>query len=332
MPIPSVTERIALLGGAALLSGCWGPFLDSLDAEQLKGHEDAATSLRYYATETRMATVGWDGVFLWDLESKEVLHRFEGNAFAEPDPSQDFIATKGDDAVDIYTLTDPPELARSLSYADLNGFSASDGMWSADGEWFAASEGGGLRVWRSDGVVLWTDFSASRGGREAMAFSPDGLLLANGSNTLQIFDRQTGQEVASFGSDEEIEALAWRPDGEQIATIDLDGDILVWNVSGLDHPGEIRSVRGRGRLLQYSADGAELGWEHASGHVGVIDSSTGDTLRDFIRSDGQNQAYGATFNTALTVAAISYCAASVDREGLGSDCVAQRVAFVELQP
>lgn len=80
-----------------------------------------------------------------------------------------------------------------------------------------------------------------------LAFSPDGATLASSSNTnagnedkVILWDVATCKEVVTFtrtGS----RSVAFAPDGRSIATGDMRGDVMVWDVARFLTPG-----RGRG--------------------------------------------------------------------------------------
>jgi WD40 repeat protein/serine/threonine protein kinase len=68
----------------------------------------------------------------------------------------------------------------------------------------------------------------------AVAWSPDGRLIASGSDDtfVQIFDAQTGQrQVIYSGHTEEVAAVGWSPNGKSIASGGEDKTVQVWNAA-----------------------------------------------------------------------------------------------------
>jgi WD40 repeat protein/serine/threonine protein kinase len=67
-----------------------------------------------------------------------------------------------------------------------------------------------------------------------LAFSPDGSLLASGSddNTIKIWDVETGRELLTLkGHDKTVTCLAFFPELDRIASVSLDGRLILWELS-----------------------------------------------------------------------------------------------------
>jgi WD40 repeat protein len=151
-----------------------------------------------------------------------------------------------------------------------------------------APDGEGLVVARA-GDVLWRNLATGQyrvlkklGKRiSALAFSPDGKLLAVGADggAVMLWDVAAGQELATLQGKETVSGLAFSPDGKLLAAGDGRGRVPSY---GVVHIWDVASRRLRASLpghdnqvgdVAFSADGKTLAsggddvrlWEVASG-------------------------------------------------------------------
>src|SRR5262249_50828533 len=84
-------------------------------------------------------------------------------------------------------------------------------------------------------------FTVRTGGVTRVAFSPDGRWLATASwddrrgrslgDTLVLWDAANGRKLQSLkGQIEEVESVAFSPDGSRLAAGDHDGTVKVWQL------------------------------------------------------------------------------------------------------
>ena len=65
-----------------------------------------------------------------------------------------------------------------------------------------------------------------------MAFSPDGRTLASSSDSVRLWDLDTGQVVGNLhGHTDLVQSIAFSPDGQTLATGSADKTVRLWNLA-----------------------------------------------------------------------------------------------------
>jgi WD40 repeat protein len=208
----------------------------------MTGHTDMITGLKFSPLGDRLFSASHDGwVRIWDKNGKPV------DAF-QPGGSDDLPA----EVVGIGVSVDGSRLATIASEGPMKlwnlvekkviaefagsisgGYDGSDVTLSADGQFVAAGLGGGglISLWNlNSGALLW------RGGLFAVAFSPDGRLLAysdqgsDGDNQV-VLRTADGKDVVRtlVGHPGMIWRVVFSPDGNLLASAD-DLETRIWRV------------------------------------------------------------------------------------------------------
>jgi WD40 repeat protein len=131
--------------------------------------------------------------------------------------------------------------------------------YSPDGKYLATAEGGMearnaasghlVTVWDVSSRQIVKTLQSHTNDVRAVAFSPDGTLLASGSydETVKFWDTATWQELVTLRS-HKINTLAFSGDGERLVSGGADKTIKIWDVATrqelctLTVPGEVTSV------------------------------------------------------------------------------------------
>jgi WD40 repeat protein len=217
---------------------------------------------------------------LWDVASgKEAqlvtaAHSLAvlGVAFA-PD-GKTFASCSRDRTVKLWD-TATAKLIRSFAHTD----AAPCVCFSPDG-WLLAGGGqaGTVKVWETATGKESHTLSTPRetGAVLAVAFSPNGRLLASARAdppSIDLWDSITGERLRKLaGNKDRPASLAWRPDGEALATGTNGGEAWLWNPA----TGEVRDrvqvgpVQGPVHHVTYSPDGRHLATANGNGTVYVL--------------------------------------------------------------
>jgi WD40 repeat protein len=104
---------------------------------------------------------------------------------------------------------------------------------STNGEIVAVASQDFVRVGRLDAQTVSPAYKAP-GVVKSIALSPDGSRLAGSSGAkVTIWETVGGQEVQIFtGHEEPVQQVAYRADGEVLASAGLDGKVLLWEPDG----------------------------------------------------------------------------------------------------
>ncbi|WP_174186976.1 WD40 repeat domain-containing protein [Nocardia barduliensis] len=155
-------------------------------------------------------------------------------------------------------------------------------------------------------AALWPDSTADLDRYSqvvyTVAFSPDGALLATGSNesTVRLWDAKTRQETAPpiKGHSEKARAVAFSPDGALLATGGDDNTVRLWDVKTRQQVAQPISTDGSVRSLAFSPDGTLLAAAGTDGFVLLWNMKAGSAFWQIANTTQ----YGPYTGTIETVA------------------------------
>jgi WD40 repeat protein len=121
----------------------------------------------------------------------------------------------------------------------------------------------------------------------SVAFSPDSTFVASCGWDLNLWNVHTGRKVLAMRMDDPAESLVFSPDGVLLATGDIQGGIMLWDISivldaGAGKPTQIHTMKKHVwevTSIAFSPDGQTLASGSWDNTVRLWDVATGTSLR-----------------------------------------------------
>jgi WD40 repeat protein len=281
------------------------------------GHESRVTDVDISADGSRLVSASNDGTaIVWDLSSGTRLITFSEQTgrvnSADFSPSGDLLATGSEDTSVFIWHAESGELLTKLEghvEGNVGNFfqGVIDVQFSPDGERVAsAAADGWVKVWDvNSGAELFGIQGHPEGyGVMRVAFSPDGSLLAAGTDDLfddamvKVWDARTGQELYTVDENRiRIWGVTFSQDGKRLAISDRSGIVNMWELPPHDNESaanppqakELFSVPAHSSStfgLLFTPDGKQIVSTASDGKLSFLDSWTGKSLLTIDRPYG----------------------------------------------
>lgn len=254
---------------------------------------------------------------VWDLASGKVVRTIPmpgrtADVLFTPDGRSIVAASREDDAPLIRFIDfETGRVGLALNHSNM----LADIAITRDGRWLASGKGGGeVRLWElpAGRLVRLLQATEKKGIVEAVAFSPDGRILAAAvNNIVYLWERASGRLLHRLtGINESVNSLAFSPDGEELASGSADAAIRQWRV----RDGKLKRLIGQRppgmpvTSLAFSPDGRYEAQGTANGRLRVWNAQEGTFVHERLGHEG------AISSLAFTTDNTWLCSGGADRK------------------
>jgi WD40 repeat protein len=211
----------------------------------LTGHTGRIWSLAFDPNGGRLISASEDGtVRIWEWPSKAspaIIQTHAGWVAVSPDGHTVLTLRRNDKAIQLWDIgTTRPSGTLGTDTAELSPVMPRSFVLSKDGQVLIgpAESGSAIAIWDFQRRRLKQILPVLRGdnGMGSLAISPDGSRVAfcgYNSASLSVWDLQKGTLLVTLGGhSQNVNSLAWSPDGTRLFTASRDGTVRVWNSRG----------------------------------------------------------------------------------------------------
>jgi WD40 repeat protein/serine/threonine protein kinase len=128
----------------------------------------------------------------------------------------------------------------------------------------------------------------------AVVFSPDGKVVATGSENILLWDAATMEKLGRFECDSIVWGLAFSPDGRWLVSTHADGAVLVWNVTERKCEASLSAHSDAVRAVAYSPDGQRVASAGEDRSIIVWDAASG--RKEAVLNGHQTRVIGVVFS------------------------------------
>jgi eukaryotic-like serine/threonine-protein kinase len=201
----------------------------------LRGHVKAVTAVDFHPEGQWLATASLDStVRIWDAHSRQVHHTLADltNAVLSLAFSPDgrYLAT-GDAArnIGVWHATDWGLMTNLTAYSESNNVSGL--QFSSNAKLLFVAESGFASVWEVGSWRRAAPLVANSQRSSVVAASPDGALLAVGSDSIQLYEVGTWRRRKWLSPGANVSTMIFSPDSQILITGGSDSKVRLWDIA-----------------------------------------------------------------------------------------------------
>ncbi len=254
-------------------------------------------------------------VVLWDVETREDIAEMDATSVPRVAFSRDgTLAFRAGDRVALWDVATRKEIATLKAYSPM-AFSRDGTLLASRGWWQDPPHS--IKLWDIAGRTLRATLEGHTDQINALAFSPDGALLASGSgngelgdDAVRLWDVASRKEIAAIEvPGDGVWSVAFSPDGTILAWGAARGGVTLWDVVNRK---EIAFVEIGGPPVAFSPAGATLFFNSGGGTITLWDvgsreeivtlaGESPDATSISLSSDGTMLAAGSWWDGTITL-------------------------------
>ncbi len=161
-----------------------------------------------------------------------------------------------------------------------------------------------VRLWNARTSELLHIFRGHSAWIQTVAWSPDGEMLASGSNdkTVRLWNVESDQAIRTLtGHSGRVGSVAWSPDGEMLASGSNDKTVRLWNVESGQLIKTLTGHSGKVGSVVWSPDGEMLASGSNDKTVRLWNAQTGQHIRTLEGHTGEVSSLSFSFDGRLLV-------------------------------
>jgi WD40 repeat protein/serine/threonine protein kinase len=243
-------------------------------------HDSAVSSASFSPDNTRIATISWNELHVWNADGTGqplVLEGEMGGIVAWSPDAKRIVTALHDNSLQVLNADGTGQPLELTGHEDR----VTRAAFRPDGTRIvSASHDKMVRVWNADGTGRPLVLAGHENAVNRVAWSPDGNRIASASDdkTVRVWNADgTDQPLVLTGHDDRVNAVAWSPDGKFIVSGSYDKTIAVWNADGSQQP---RIFKGHDNFV------TAVAWSPDNTRIA---SASGDTTVRVWNADGSSQ-------------------------------------------